>query len=131
MPYSIRTRLRVFRRNRENFLQRRNPLACFIDSDHAQALHALADRLVLNDRRAGALDDETTDRFGNGQDLNDGGAARVASTLATLTARALVEGHTFLRLETELGQDLRLRVKFLFAVGTHATDQPLCAGEDA
>jgi len=81
----------VFRGDPQNFLQRRNALSGFVNPDHAQSLHSFTHRLVLDDRGGGALNDQTPNGFRDGEDLDNGGPADVATPLAPVATGSVIE----------------------------------------
>src|ERR1700759_4305085 len=55
--------LMVLRRHPPDFFQGRDALLSLLHAHHAQRFHPFGDRLVFNDRRGSAFDDEPADRF--------------------------------------------------------------------
>src|SRR2546428_748504 len=109
--------LMILRGYAPDFLEGRCALESFVDSRHAQSLHAFADGLILDHRGGSALDDQTSDRFADRKRFHNREPSEISAIFAAGAPCALVKDRPFRRLHAEFHENFRLRHKLFAAIG--------------
>src|SRR6266404_4506668 len=119
--------LPIFRSYTPDLFQCGHSLERFLHAHRAQSFHSFGDRLVLNDRGRGALDDEPADGLTDRKRFDQRGATEITAALTTIAAAAVMKHGAFCFGEPDFLDNFRFRNKFFLTISADAPNESLRA----